>query len=176
MSWILKLLVFAILIVQTFAQASTSVSTTSATATRVSNHEIMETLAPREIVVDQAGNTLSATQYPTITTGWFETKLPDGSTTWIPIIYTQTFATTPPEQWPTDMPSGVLWPCHPWPECFGSSLTLPTWDKSGRYHDLPTTRKHDIFESSTVAANEVDWRVKSAVIGLTVVAGVMLLA
>jgi hypothetical protein len=48
----------------------------------------------RELVVDAGGHTLTATQYPTITTGWWEVKLPNSVHTWVEVIYTQTFATT----------------------------------------------------------------------------------
>jgi hypothetical protein len=51
-------------------------------------------LSPREIVVDIAGNTLIATQYPTVTTGWWESVQPNGIHTWVSIVFTQTFATT----------------------------------------------------------------------------------
>jgi hypothetical protein len=51
-------------------------------------------LSPREIVVDIAGNTLIATQYPAVTTGWWESVLPNGIHTWVSIVFTQTFATT----------------------------------------------------------------------------------
>ncbi|TID18825.1 Uncharacterized UPF0442 protein [Venturia nashicola] len=53
----------------------------------------------REIVVDQAGNTILATQYPTETTAWFPQKI-NGVITWLPAIYTQTFATTVLDQLP----------------------------------------------------------------------------
>ncbi|KAE9993121.1 Uncharacterized UPF0442 protein [Venturia inaequalis] len=53
----------------------------------------------REIVVDQGGNTILATQYPTETTAWFAQKI-NGVVTWLPAIYTQTFATTVLDQLP----------------------------------------------------------------------------
>ncbi|KIW03763.1 uncharacterized protein PV09_05068 [Verruconis gallopava] len=55
-------------------------------------------LGLRDVVVDLDGHTMSATQYPTVTTGWWEKQLPDGVHTWVPIVYTQTFATTALDQ------------------------------------------------------------------------------
>lgn len=46
----------------------------------------------REVVNNIGGATLAASQPPTITTQWVETVLKSGVTTWVEIIYTQTFA------------------------------------------------------------------------------------
>jgi hypothetical protein len=55
-----------------------------------SSHELKK----REIVVDLGGHTLTASQYPTVTTGWWESVRSDGIHTWIAVPFTQTFATT----------------------------------------------------------------------------------
>jgi hypothetical protein len=52
---------------------------------------------------------MQATQYPIVTTGWFEVTK-DGNTmhTWIPITYTQTFPILPFKQGSTEVPSGSI--------------------------------------------------------------------
>ncbi|KAK4938730.1 hypothetical protein LTR66_015068 [Elasticomyces elasticus] len=52
-------------------------------------------LGPREIITNPVPLP-APSQYPTVTTAWIETVLPGGKiTTWVQVVYTQTFAAVP---------------------------------------------------------------------------------
>ncbi|KAK4988229.1 hypothetical protein LTR50_004055 [Elasticomyces elasticus] len=52
-------------------------------------------LGPREIITNPVPAP-APSQYPTVTTAWIETVLPGGKiTTWVQVVYTQTFAAVP---------------------------------------------------------------------------------
>jgi hypothetical protein len=104
------------------------------------------------MVVDQAGQTLPVTQYPTITTGWFETTLPHDIHTWIPVIFTQTFASTPLDQGPTRVGSGNIGVCH------GNCDVSP--QQTGRSANDAGSM------AGEMGVGSVGWRVRAVLVGL----------
>ncbi|KAF1815217.1 hypothetical protein P152DRAFT_471836 [Eremomyces bilateralis CBS 781.70] len=63
---------------------------------------------PDPAVVDAPVTALpTASQYPTETTDWLETTLVNGQKTWVPVVFTQTFAAVP-DQWPGPAEGGSI--------------------------------------------------------------------
>lgn len=60
----------------------------------------------REVVTAPAPAPAALPQYPSITTQWVETKLPNGAKTWVPVVYTQTFAPVP-DQLPSPVAGAI---------------------------------------------------------------------